>query len=247
MAGARGIAVVTGGSGLIGRALAAALAREGYEVVVHHHRAADAAEAVVEAIVARGGAARAVCADLRAAEGVGHLLAGLDEIHLLVHALGAYERAGLDETTDELLDEMISLNLAAPLRVTRDALPCLRAAGGQVVWLLDIAADQLWRDHAAYAASKAAARHATRCLALELAPRVRVNGVAPGLVEGATGVDDATFATLEQRIPLGRAATPEEIASAVVLLARSPTPITGQILAVDGGRSLGRARKRADR
>lgn len=247
MSGATQRAVVTGGSGLLGRSIATALAREGYEVVVHHHRCADAARTVVETIHAAGGHARAVGADLRTREGVDHLLEGLDEIHLLVHALGAYARAALDETTDELLDEMLALNLTAPLRVTRAALPCLRAAAGQVVWLTDIAADQPWRDHAAYAASKAAAQQMTRCLALELAPHVRVNTVAPGLIAGATGVDADTFASLEQRIPLGRAATPDEVAATVVLLARSPSPVTGQILAVDGGRSLGRSQKPLDR
>lgn len=235
-------AVVTGGSGLIGRAVAATLAREGYEVLVHHHRSGEAAEQTVQAIVTAGGTARATGADLRTTEGIGRLLEGLDEIHLLVHALGAYARAPLAETTDEMLDEMLALNLLAPLRVTRAALPSLRAARGQVVQLLDIAASQPWRDHAAYAASKAAAAHSIRCLALELAPRVRINAVSPGLVVGATGVAPDTFADLEQRIPLGRAVTPDEVAGTVSLLARSPRSMTGQVIAVDGGRSLGRRR-----
>jgi pteridine reductase len=235
-------AVVTGGSGLIGRALATALAREGYDVLVHHHRSAQAAAETVEAIVAAGGVAHAVQADLRTSEGVQRLLGGLDELHLLVNALGAYARAPLAETTDEMLDEMLALNFVAPLRVTRAALPSLRAARGQVVQLLDIAASQPWRDHAAYAASKAAAAHMIRCLALELAPRVRVNAVSPGLVAGATGVDPDTFTDLEKRIPGGGAVTPDEVARAVVLLADLPRSVTGQIIAVDGGRSLGRRR-----
>lgn len=235
-------AVVTGGSGLIGRAIATALAREGYDVVVHYHRSAETAAETVEAIVAADGAASAVGADLRTAEGIQRLLAGQDELHLLVNALGAYAHAPLAETTDEMLDEMLALNYLAPLRVTRTALPSLRAARGQVVQLLDIAASQPWREHAAYASSKAAAAHMIRCLALELAPQVRVTGVAPGLVAGATGVAPDTFADLEERIPGGRAVTPEEVAQAVLLLSGLPRSVTGQIIAVDGGRSLGRRR-----
>jgi pteridine reductase len=233
-------AVVTGGSGLIGRAVATALAREGYDVLVHHYRSAEAAAETVADIVDAGGMARAAGADLRSVEGIAHLLEGLDEIHLLVNALGAYARAPLAETTDEMLDEMLALNLVAPLRVARTALPCLRATRGQMIQLLDIAAGQPWRDHAAYASAKAAAAHLTRCLALELAPQVRVNAVSPGLVAGATGVEPDTFADLQRRIPQGRAVTPDEVAQAVVMLARSPDSMTGQVIAVDGGRSLGR-------
>lgn len=233
-------AIVTGGSGLLGHAIARALGREGYEVVVHYFRSARAAEGTVEAIAGEGGRAVARQADLRTDDGAKRLLGGLTELHLLVHALGAYARAPLAETTGDLMDEMLALNLTAPLRVTRRALPALSAVSGQVIQLLDIAATRPWRDHAAYAASKAAAQQMTRCLALELSPQVRVNAISPGLVSGATGVEPSTFAHLQERIPQGRAVAPEEIAATVVLLASSPPSVTGQIVAVDGGRSLGR-------
>ena len=234
------LAVITGGSGLLGRAIALELGRRGDSVVVHYHRSGRQAAEVVRAIVAGGGRARAVEADLCNVHGARQLLEGIDRLPLLIHAMGAYRRAPLADTTDEMLDEMLALNLVAPLRVTREALPALRAAHGQVIHLLDIAATQPWHDHAAYSASKAAAHQLTRCLALELSPDVRVNAVAPGLVAGATGVDGKTFRLLEGRIPQGSAATPQEVAETVALLADSPPSITGQTIAVDGGRSLGR-------
>ena len=225
---------------MLGRAIARALGRQGYEVVVHFHRSAREAARAVRDIVDEGGRARCVGADLRDEGGATQLFQGIDELHLLVHAVGKYGRASLADTTDDLLEQMLETNLKVPLRVTREALPFLRAGRGHVIQLLDIAATQPWRDHAAYSASKAAAHQMLRCLALELSPDVRLNAVSPGLVFGATGVDAEAFNRLEGCIPLGRSVTPQEVADTVVLLADSPPSVTGQVLAVDGGRSLGR-------
>jgi len=232
-------ALVTGGSGLIGRSVARGLAGLGYAVRIHHHRGEDRARAVAREIHGLGGVADVVQADLRIPAAAAGLLEGLTRLDLLVHAVGAYARASLSETTPEQLQELLALNLAAPLWTIRAALPLLRAAGGQVITVIDIAAEQPWRDHAAYAASKAAMAHATRCLALELAPEVRCNGVAPGLVEGAGALDAETFEQLQRRVPGGHAVTAAEVADAVCLLARAPATVTGQLLAVDGGRALG--------
>jgi pteridine reductase len=232
-------ALVTGGSGLIGSAVVRALGGAGYTVRVHHHRGEDRARALAGEISDRGGRADTIGADLRDAASAALLTEGLDRLDLLVHAVGGYARASLSDTTPALLQDLLALNLAAPLWAIRAAAPLLRAARGQAIVLLDIAAEQPWRDHAAYAASRAAMAHALRCLALELAPDVRCNGVAPGLVRGATAVEDETFTRLQGRIPGGRAATPAEVADTVLLLARAPVTITGQVLAVDGGRALG--------
>ena len=183
-----------------------------------------------------------VGADLRDPIAIAKVTAGLERLDLLVVASGVYRSAPIGGATIEDLDELWQLNLRAPLMAVRSALPALKAAAGQAILLTDIAAEQPWCDHAAYAATKAGLAHAVRCLALELAPKVRVNAVAPGLVEGATGTDASTRAALAARIPLGRAATADEVAAAVLLLARSPGPITGQRLAVDGARRLGRRR-----
>lgn len=231
-------ALVLGGTGLLGRAVVRALAAEGYRVRIHYHQDRETAETLRKEC--RG--AERVAADLRDPIAVARTIAGLRRLDLLVVALGTYRRAPISSTQIEDLDDLYKLNLRAPLMAVRAALPALKAASGQAILLTDIAAEQPWREHAAYAATKAGLAHAVRCLALELAPDVRVNAVAPGLVEGADGTDEPTRAALESRIPLGRAATAEEVAAAVLLLARSPAPVTGQSLAVDGARRLGRRR-----
>lgn len=233
-------ALVVGGSGLLGRAICRSLATEGYALRIHHHRATETAATLAEEIAAGGGRAELLGADLCDPRMSEPLVAGIDRLDLLVLAIGAYGARSLEEVDPIHLHRMLTLNLAAPLWATRAALPALKAAQGQVIFLLDIGAVQPWPNHAAYSASKAGARQLARSLALELAPDVRVNGVSPGLIEGADGVDARTFDTLEGRIPAGRASTPQEVAEAVLLLARSPRAMTGQVLDVDGGRSLGR-------
>ncbi len=229
-------ALVIGGTGRIGRAVVRGLAADDYRVRIHYHRDRETGQALRREC--RG--AELVGADLRDPIAVAKVIAGLRRLDLLVVAIGAYRRAPIGRTMIEDLDELWKLNLRAPLMAMRAALPALKAASGHAILLTDIAAEQPWREHAAYAATKAGLAHAVRCLALELAPEVRVNAVAPGLIEGADVADGTAFDDLERRIPLGRAATPAEVAEAVLLLARSPAPVTGQRLAVDGARHLGR-------
>jgi pteridine reductase len=231
-------ALVLGGTGLIGQAVVRALAADGYQVRIHYHQEREVAEELRRDCRRSG----LVAADLRDPNAIPKVIAGIQRLDLLVVAIGAYRSAPIGRATLEDLDELWELNLRAPLMAVRGALPALKAAGGQAILLTDIAAEQPWRDHAAYAATKAGLAHAVRCLALELAPEVRINAIAPGLVEGATGTDAKTHAALADRIPLGRAATADEVAATVLLLARSPGPITGQRLAVDGARRLGRRR-----
>ena len=235
-------ALVLGASGLIGGEVARVLAGEGIALRLHHHRRLDRTRALAAELADAGGEVEVVGADLRAPEGAERAVEGLPRLDLLVNAIGAYARAPLADTDPALLQDMLARNVAAPLWAIRAAAPLLRAARGQVIQLLDIAAQQPWRDHVAYAASRAAMAHAVRCLALELAPEVRCNAIAPGLVAGAGAIDEEDFDALQGRIPAGRAATASEVAEVVRLLATSPSTVTGQVLAVDGGRSLGRRR-----
>ncbi len=239
-------ALVLGGSGLIGGAVARALAGAGYALRLHCHRGEERARERVARLRRDGAVAEVVQADLRTPEGAEVALAGLSRLDLLVCAVGGYQRASLADTTAAMLERLWALNLAVPLWSIRAAAPLLRAAGGQAISILDIAAEQPWRDHVAYAASKAAMGHATRCLALELAPEVRVNAVCPGLVEGAGAVSPARFDRLRRRIPAGRAVRADEIAAAVRLLAEGPRAVTGTLLSVDGGRRLGRSPRGAE-
>jgi len=139
---------------------------------------------------------------------------------------------------------LFASNVRAPFFLSQAAAPHLRASRGAIVNLLDIHGERPLREHAVYGMGKAALAHMTRALALELAPAIRVNAVAPGAIlwpepdAHGGGKDEATKAALLARTPLQRLGTPEEVAGAVRWLLRDATYMTGQVLRLDGGRML---------
>jgi len=155
-------------------------------------------------------------------------LGGLD---LLVVNAAEFESAPAESLPRSQFEAMLAANLTGPFFLMQAALQPLRASRGAIVTLLDLCGtSQVWKGYAHYAAAKAGLAALTRLLALEWAPEVRVNGVAPGTV-------NSEQSERAKRIPLGRIGTPEEVARAVLFLASQPY-ITGQILPVDGGRSV---------
>ncbi|HET9552702.1 MAG TPA: SDR family oxidoreductase [Anaeromyxobacteraceae bacterium] len=227
---ARKVALVTGAGVRVGQAIARHLSRHGYAVAAHYrtHRP-------------RGFAA-ALCADLSAPDGPDDLAAQLrrafGRLDLLVNSAAGFEARPLERTDAAAFDAQLDLNARAPLLLTRALAPLLRRSGGAVVNVADVGGGLVaWKGFAAYCASKAALARLTECLALELAPRVRVNAVAPGTVLWPETYGAARRRELARRIPLGRAGTPEDVAAAVRFLAEAPY-VTGAILPVDGGRRL---------
>jgi pteridine reductase len=225
------VALVTGAGVRVGEAVARALARRGYTVAAHYwtHRP-------------RGFAA-AYQADLSAADGPAALAAAFgarfDRLDLLVNSAAGFEPRPLAELDAAAFDAQLALNARGPLLLTRALLAPLTRAGGAVVNVADVGGGLVaWRGFAAYCASKAALVRITECLALELAPRVRVNAVAPGTALWPESYPAARRRALARRIPLGRAGTPEDVAGAVLYLAEAPY-VTGAVLPVDGGRHLG--------
>jgi pteridine reductase len=230
VAGPRPVALVTGAGVRVGEAIARHLARSGYRVAAAYH-----------AHRPRGFAA-ALQADLAAPEGPAALAtafrARFARLDLLVNAAAGFEPLPLEATDAAAFDAQMDLNARAPLLLTRALLPLLRAARGSVVNVADVGGGLVaWRGYAAYCASKAALVRLTECLALELAPTVRVNAVAPGTVLWPEHYPAAKRRALAARIPLGRAGTPLDVAEAVLYLASAPF-VTGAILPVDGGRRL---------
>lgn len=228
------IALVTGAGVRVGEAIARALARDGWTVAAHYrtHRPR--------------GFASALQADLAAADGPGRLAADFRARHrrldLLVNSASAFDALPLSETDAAAFDSQLDLNARAPLLLVRALAPLLARSGGSVVNVVDVGGGLVpWQGYAAYCASKAALARLTECLALELAPKVRVNGVAPGTVLWPESYPAARRRALARRIPLRRAGTPGDVADAVRYLAGAPF-VTGAILPVDGGRHLsGRA------
>jgi pteridine reductase len=228
------VALVTGAGVRVGNAVARDLARHGWTVAAHYRTHPP-----------RGFAA-ALQADLAPPDGPARLAAAFrerfDRLDLLVNGAAVFDAAPLEETDAAIFDSQMDLNARAPLLLVKALLPLLRRAGGSVVNLADVGGGLVpWRGFAAYAASKAALVRLTECLALELAPRVRVNAVAPGTVLFPASYPASRRRALAARIPLGRPGTPADVAAAVRFLAGAPF-VTGAVLPVDGGRHLsGRA------
>jgi len=228
------VALVTGAGVRVGHAVARDLARHGWTVAAHYrtHRPRGFAAALEADLALADGPAR-LAADFRAR---------FRRLDLLVSCAAAFEAAPLDATDAALFDAQMDVNARAPLLLAKALHRLLARSAGSIVNVADVGGGLVpWRGFAAYAASKAALVRLTECLALELAPDVRVNAVAPGTVLWPESSPAARRRELAARIPLGRAGTPADVAGAVRFLADAPF-VTGAVLPVDGGRHLsGRA------
>lgn len=236
------VALVTGGAVRVGRAIVTELAEAGWHVAFTYRASTKAAREVVDELQAKGRRAFAIEADLdpggtRAAlvTRVQEELGGLDA---LVNSAAVFPRTPFAELTAARFGEVLRTNLEAPLFLAQACAPLLKARCGAVVNIVDIYGTFPLRDHLAYSVSKAALIAATRCLALELAPEVRVNAVAPGIAIFPEGYDETTRKKLLGRTLLRREAGGSEIARAVRYLLEGTETMTGQVLTVDGGRTI---------
>lgn len=234
-------ALVTGGGIRVGRAIALALGRAGFDVIVHANRSVKEAGQVVEELQALGRTARVEAADLASPEGPSQLAARVPTLDLLVNSAATYEHASFTQITRAQLERMLSVNLVAPFLLTQALVPALKASGsGCVVNITDMAVTHAYTPthfFSHYLAAKAGLDQLTRAWALELGPSIRVNAVAPGPVAMAAQTTGEQRGDILGRIPLRREGRPEDVAQAVVFLAQSPY-ITGQTLRVDGGLSV---------
>ncbi len=232
-------ALVTGGAVRIGAAITRALAAAGMRVAVHHRRSAVEAEALCAEIRAAGGAAVPVAADLRDLASCEQLVSEAVEkigpLYALINNAAIFEKDTLDTLDDARLVGQFHVNLFAPLRLMK----AFAAQGqtGVIVNLLDRRITGLDPTSVSYELSKKALAEATRLAARYWAPRLRVNGVAPGPVLPPPGEGPAYLREKAGPIPLGRPCTPEQVAEAVRFLL-SADGVTGQILMVDGGQHL---------
>lgn len=239
----RGTALVTGGARRIGEAIVRALHADGYRVLVHCHRSRDDGELLVRGLNAtRPASAVLLTGDL--GNGVA-LDALVDEalelapdLSLLVNNASSFLPTPLASTTAAQWDALVQTNLRAPFFLVQGLAPRLTGNFGSVVNLLDIHGERPLKDHPVYSMTKAGLAALTRSLARDLAPAVRVNGVAPGAILWPEGASEAHKQQLLAKIPLQRTGEPEDIARAVLFLANQADYITGQVLAVDGGRTL---------
>jgi NAD(P)-dependent dehydrogenase (short-subunit alcohol dehydrogenase family) len=236
-------ALVTGGAQRIGRALALALAEDGFAVAVHHHRSREAAECLVEHIRGRGGMAVALTADLADESAVKGLLpraeAALGPIGCLVNNAAVFADDTVETATRESWDLHLAVNLRAPFVLIQEMAARLpQRAGGVVVNLLDQRVWSLTPYFVSYTLSKAGLWTLTRTMALALAPRIRVNGIGPGPALPSPRQSREQFIRQRAMMPLLRGTSPQEIAAAMRFILAAPA-MTGQMIALDGGQHLG--------
>ncbi|HSA79753.1 MAG TPA: SDR family oxidoreductase [Geminicoccaceae bacterium] len=243
MSGAAKAALVTGAAKRIGRALALDLAARGWDVAVHYRNSAADARAVVAEIAALGRRAVALAADLadeqQTRDLIGAATAALGPITLLVNnaAIFAYDRP--ETAGQESWQRHMAINLRAPLVLIQGLLAQLPAAGAaNVVNVIDQRVLNLTPHYTSYTISKAGLWTLTQHLARALAPRIRVNAIAPGPVLPHAGMSTEEFEALCRATPLGRGTSLGEICRALGLILDAPA-MTGQMITLDGGRHLG--------
>ena len=238
------VALVTGAARRIGAAIARRLHRDGHDVVLHYRRSEGEAMALAEALEAsRPGSTLVLQADLaefdRLPELVARTVGRFGRMDALVNNASAFFPTPLGEATPAQWDALFGPNLRAPFFLSQAAAPHLAKAGGAIVNLADIHGERPLEKHAIYGMGKAALLYMTRALALELSPSVRVNAVSPGAILWPEGDgDQAERDALVARTPLARTGTVEEVAEAVRWLLRDASYTTGEVLRIDGGRSL---------
>jgi pteridine reductase len=237
------VALVTGASRRLGRAIAVRLAAGGLRVAVHHrgHRA-EALDAVRE-IRAAGGMAEAFPADLARPAAPAALVRAVAKrmgpVAVLVNNASIFPETPFPTGDPGDLEACFAIHVRAPYLLVRAVAPgMLRAGRGKIVNLLDLHVDRPLPRRAPYTATKAALQALTLALARDLAPAVQVNGVSPGAILLPEGAKPSLAKRLAKTIPAGRLGTPEEVAAAVAFLVEGPDFVTGEILRVDGGRHL---------
>ncbi|MDE2805564.1 MAG: SDR family oxidoreductase [Gemmatimonadota bacterium] len=235
------VALVTGGGVRVGRAIALALARSGYDLLATYNSSPAGAAEVATAARQAGRRAHAMSADLSREQDVVRLARTARErfgrLDLLVNSAASFVANDLLDVTADEWDAVMAVNLRAPFLLIRETAGMLRQARGAVVNIVDLSALRPWTSHPHHSVSKAGLLHLTRVAARRLAPEVRVNAVAPGYVLPPRHHTPDEIESTRRRIPLRRVGTPEDVASAVRFLARADY-VTGQVIVVDGGLGL---------
>lgn len=238
------VALVTGAARRIGASIAAALHARGCRLLLHYRSSEDEAGALAEKLnEIRPGSAVLLQADLSDAGGAEKLAeqarAQSPKLDLLVNNASRFYPTPIGEVTLETWKDLIGSNLRGPFFLCQALVPELERARGAIINIVDIHAERPMRKHTLYCVAKSGLAMMTRSLARELGPQIRVNGVSPGAImwpeqQPSAAVKDYIL----ERTVMKQLGSPEDIASAVVFLGLDAPYVTGQILAVDGGRSL---------
>ncbi len=237
------VALVTGGAKRVGKAIVEKLAGSGFSVAFTYLESQADAEALRSSIKRRGVDCVAIKADLtRPESAVEHIRTifrdSFDRLDVLVNNASLYHPGGLNDIQYEPSRRMWSIHVCSPMLLCQSFAPLLRDARGHVVNMLDLLAERPWPQYLSYCSSKAGLWNLTLGLARELAPDVTVNGIAPGVVEWPNDYPQEAREKYLKRVPLGRPGTPQDVAEAVHFLCTAGSYMTGQIIRLDGGRSI---------
>lgn len=238
-------AVVTGAAKRIGAAIACGLHEQGADIAVHYRSSAGEATQLCDKLNSiRGDSAEIFAADLgnsdEATRFVDAVLSWRNRLDILVNNASSFYPTVLGQIEEDDWLDLMGSNLKGPLFLSQSAAPHLKSSRGTIINIIDIHARRPLRDHIVYGSAKAGLAMLTKSLAKELAPEVRVNGVAPGAITWPeNGMTESVKQSIVKEIPLGRSGVPADIANCVLFLARDATYTSGQVIAIDGGRSLG--------
>ena len=236
----RPVALVTGAAHRVGRALAVGLAAEGYDIALHFHASVSKVDDAREAIIRAGGNSSVFQADLRDAEAPARLVRDVVEsmtrVDTVVNSASVMLRMPIGTITAEAWDSVLDLNLRAPFLIAQEAARYL-PDGGSIINIADLAAFEIWPPYVPHGVSKSGLIYVTQALARLLAPRIRVNAIAPGTVLLPENFDPGFAAHLTETTPLKRDGSPEDVVQAMLYLLRA-TYVTGETIIVDGGRHV---------
>lgn len=236
--------LVTGAARRIGAAIVTRLHDHGARVAIHYRGSAEAAKRLRDELNAtRDNSAIALQADLLQIDKLPILVDAVTDwsgrLDGLINNASSFYPTPMGSIDESQWDQLIGSNLKAPLFLSQAAVKALRASRGSIVNIVDIHAQRPLRDHLVYGLAKAGLAMLTRSLAKDLAPEIRVNGVSPGaILWPEQGMTDAKQLDILRQIPLKRAGEPQHIADAVLFLIKHANYVTGQIITVDGGRSI---------
>lgn len=236
------IAFVTGAGVRIGRATACALAAAGYDLALHANASLAPLQALRTELEALGRTIHLFQADLSQEQSLDNLALQLKSqythLDVVVHNAAIFERVPFQNISREQYRKMLAINLDAPFFLTQALLPLLHAAPApSVIHITDVGGERAMSQYSHYGVSKAGLIMLTRQLAVELAPHIRVNAISPGAIAFPADFSPEQQLAHLRRVPMGREGSVEDIARTVVFLVKDAPYITGQILAVDGGRS----------
>ena len=243
MADERKVALVTGGSKRVGRTIVQRLADAGFDVAFTFHRSGAEANSLAHALNSAGTRCIAIEADLTnpdaASTTIEQAFRGTySRLDVLVNNASAYLPGRLKDTSLQLMRTVAAIHVQSPLLLCQKFESPLRASRGHIVNMIDLLAERPWPEYLIYCASKAALSNLTLGLARELAPEVTVNGIAPGVVEWPRDLPQKDRERYLGRVPLARSGTPQDVANLVHFLCTEGGYITGQIIRLDGGRSI---------